>query len=400
VLLLPVAADTLGHVGRCLLEVADDALVGELVVDQGALEVLREEVADDAKRKLRLLVDERRLLGGLGALFDRLPEALQEVEIALDVFRGRAFGRSTHDQLSFLRGDLLQDRAEAGALVVVQTTRDAEAFAARDIDDESAGQRDLRGETRALGLHRILHHLDEHRLTALDQILDLAAVPPALELGQHDLVDVKEAVLLQTDLDERRLHARENVVDRAEVDVAGDRAALGALEVHLCYALVLEDGDPLLSDADRDKEVALRRGKRHPAGRGPAAGGGPAAVGRSTTLLGGLALPLRGRLALPLRGRLAPLRGRRTLALRGRRTLALRRGGGFRLAGLASLFGLAPLATASSAPTSPLLRRTRLIGFGRRLRGRLSFSLFCLLGLRRRFGGSLGLLLLLASKPQ
>ena len=35
----------------------------------------------------------------------------------------------------------------------------------------------------------------------------------ALELGDDDLVDVEEAVLLEADLDERGLHAREDVVD-------------------------------------------------------------------------------------------------------------------------------------------------------------------------------------------
>ena len=58
--LLAVADDALDHVRRGLLQVADDALVRALVVDERALEVLGEEVADDAQRQLGLLVDERR----------------------------------------------------------------------------------------------------------------------------------------------------------------------------------------------------------------------------------------------------------------------------------------------------------------------------------------------------
>ncbi len=80
----------------------------------------------------------------------------------------------------------------------------------------------------------------------------------ALELGDDDLVDVEEAVLLEADLDERGLHPRQDVVDRAEVDVPGDRPPLGALEVNLGDAVVLEDGDALLADVDAHEELALR----------------------------------------------------------------------------------------------------------------------------------------------
>ena len=104
----------------------------------------------------------------------------------------------------------------------------------RDEDDEAARQRDLRRQARALRLHRILDRLHEDRLAAADQVLDLACrARLALELGRDDLVDVEEAVLLEADLDERGLHAGQDVVDRAEIDVAGDRAALGPLEVDL-----------------------------------------------------------------------------------------------------------------------------------------------------------------------
>ncbi len=78
-------------------------------------------------------------------------------------------------------------------------------------------------------------------------------MPLSLELRRHDLVDVEEAVLLQADLDERGLHSRQDVVDRAEVDVAGDRAALRTLEIDLGDAVVLEDGDPLLADVHGDE---------------------------------------------------------------------------------------------------------------------------------------------------
>ena len=220
------------------------------------------------------------------------------------------------------------------ALGVVEPARDAEALALRDEDEEAAGERDLGRQPRALGLHRVLDRLDEDLLAAGDQIGDLLAVPLALELGHDDLVDVEEAVLLEADLDERRLHPGQDVVDGAEVDVPCDRAALGPLEVDLGDAVVLDDGDALLADVDGDQELALGLRQRRALLRDAA----------TVALLVGAALlalaPLGGGLALAtlLRGLLLGLFGRL------RRTL-----GGCGGAGL--------LATASTAIAAAALPR-------------------------------------------
>src|SRR5262249_2080954 len=66
------------------------------------------------------------------------------------------------------------------------------------------------------------------------------------------------------DLDERRLHAREDVLDATLVDVSGDRAPLGALEVDLGNLAVLEHGDALLADVHGDEELTLRLGATAP----------------------------------------------------------------------------------------------------------------------------------------
>ena len=113
----------------------------------------------------------------------------------------------------------------------------------------------------------------------LEEVLDPLAVPAlALELGHDDLVDVQEAVLLEADVDEGGLHARQDVVDGAEVDVAGDRAALRALEVDLGDLAVLEDGDPPLARcrprrAARAWRPAAARACWRPAAAGAGAAG-------------------------------------------------------------------------------------------------------------------------------
>ncbi len=85
-------------------------------------------------------------------------------------------------------------------------------------------------------------------------------MPLALELGNHDLVDVEEPVLLEPDLDERRFHSGKDVVDGSEVDVPRDRTALRPLEIDLCDAVVLDHGDALLADVDGDQQLALGGG--------------------------------------------------------------------------------------------------------------------------------------------
>ena len=252
----------LDHVRRRLLQVADDAPVRAVVVDASADEVAGEEIPHDPQRQLGLLVDERRCRCVLGLRLDGLPEPLEEHEIALDVLGGRALGGGAHDDPAALRVEPLHDLLQARALGVLEPPRDARALAVRHVDEEAAGQRDLGREARALRLHRILDGLHHDRLAALDQILDLAGALAPLELRADDLVDVEEAVLLEADLDERRLHPRQHVVDDAEVDVPCDRATLRALEVDLGDAIVLEDRDALLADVDRDDELALRRGQR------------------------------------------------------------------------------------------------------------------------------------------
>ena len=225
-----VAVDALGHVRRGLLQVALDALERLVVVDERLLEVAGEEVARDAQRQLGLLEEERRRLRGLRLRLDLLPELHQELEVELDVLGGGALGGGADDHAALLRGDRLDDVAAGGVRSSSSSRRETpRPFAARDVDDEAAGERDLGGQPRALRLHRVLDRLDEHLLAAADQVGDAAAArAAALELGADDLVHEQEAVLLEADLDERRLHPREHVVDDALVDVPGDRAALRA----------------------------------------------------------------------------------------------------------------------------------------------------------------------------
>ena len=127
--LLAVAGDALRHVRRGLLQVALDPLERPVVVDERPLEVAGEEVARDAQRQLGLLEEERRRLRLLRARLDLLPELHQEVEVELDVLGRGALGRGADDHAALLGSDLLDDVAQAVALVLLEPARDPEALA-------------------------------------------------------------------------------------------------------------------------------------------------------------------------------------------------------------------------------------------------------------------------------
>ncbi len=241
------------------LDEGADALVRALVVGDDLVDLDAQVVAHHLQREVDLLVDQRRRLHGLllGGRVDGRPLLLEQVEVALQLLALGAAGRGADDQpAAALRRQRLHQVAEAVALAVGQALRDAVALAVRRVDQEPAGQRHVHRDARALGAHRVLHDLHEQALAVLDQLLDLLlAALPVVELGQHDLVDVEEAVLGQAGVDERGLHAREDVVHPAEVHVAEQRAARGALEVGLDDDVVLDDRHPRFIRVGADQDL-------------------------------------------------------------------------------------------------------------------------------------------------
>jgi len=131
----------------------------------------------------------------------------------------------------------------------------------------------VRGHARPLRPHRLLRHLDEHLLTLLQPLLDGPGVArdDRRHVGGFDVAflgerrwqllfarhvgDVKEGGLLETDVDERRLHPGQDADDLALVDVARDAALAAALDVQLHQCRVLEERYPRLPGDDVDQDV-------------------------------------------------------------------------------------------------------------------------------------------------
>ena len=64
--------------------------------------------------------------------------------------------------------------AQALALLVVEPARDADALAVRGVHHVAPGDRQIHRQTRALGLQRVLDHLDDDLLARLEHVGDVA----------------------------------------------------------------------------------------------------------------------------------------------------------------------------------------------------------------------------------
>ena len=132
-----------------------------------------------------------------------------------------------------------------------------DAAPAGHVHEVAPGQRDLGAQPGALAAHRVLGDLHEHLLAVLERVADAAGALLALRRG--DLVDVQEAVLLEAEVDERRVDAAQHVLDLALVDVAQVRLPVGALDVDLREAAVLDERHAqLLAVVGDEDDLALR----------------------------------------------------------------------------------------------------------------------------------------------
>ena len=262
------------------------------IVDADRRVVVGQQIAQQLRDQARLLVDGDRRAALLAALPHVDPDLVEVIQVGEDVFLRSARRRGADDHAAaeaVLLAEFLDDAAQARALVAaVDLARDADVIDGRHEDQEAAGQRDVTGQARALRAERLLRHLDDDVLPFLQQLFDLRLGRPFLlvaiagrrdrglaaapfrrrrralgdrtvgtfgtrtigtvgtlaplapvvvivvlvvlvEIGD-DVRDVEEAVALEADVDERRLHAGQDFRDPALVNVTDDAAVLFALD--------------------------------------------------------------------------------------------------------------------------------------------------------------------------
>src|SRR6266702_4770244 len=301
------------QVRRDVRHVRLDGVPRVVALDGERGEVLGEQVTDDLDQQVRLLVEQLRRLGVRGGLLlDDLPLRAQSAHVAAQLILTDALGRGADDHTGVLRHDPLQHVLQALALGVGQLAADAGGAAAGHVDQETAGQADLRGQPGALVADRVLGDLHQHAVTGGQSLLDLARL--AFEAGRVPvhLAGVEHGVAAAADVHERGFHAGQHVLHAAQVDVADQRAGPGGRDEVLDEHAVLQHADLHAVAALVDDHLAvdglaagqeLRLGQdRHPAPAGLAAVAAALALGRQPgraahaahlVLAVGLVLPVR-----------------------------------------------------------------------------------------------------------
>ena len=122
------------------LDEAQDALVGFFVIDPDGLEAVGQLIAQDALHDVEIVMQQRRrgLLFGLGA--DVLPQVVEELHVAGDLFFGAAFGGGAGDESAHRAGPLaLQNAFQPQAFFVAgDLARNAHVFERRHVDHVAA----------------------------------------------------------------------------------------------------------------------------------------------------------------------------------------------------------------------------------------------------------------------
>ena len=208
---------------------------------------------------------------------------MSRVQVVGDGFFGRSFGRRAHDHAVLRRLHLLQDRLELAPFLLTEPTADAGQVLIGREDQEAPRQRDLRREAGALAAHRVLGDLDQDGLTGLQHLLDPRCV--AFEvLGRIvDLAGVQHTVATSADVDERCLHARQHVLDAAQVDVADHGRGTGPRDVVLDQHVLLEHRDLVPVAALGDDHELVGEPGRHDQRLTPAAPVAATAASRART---------------------------------------------------------------------------------------------------------------------
>jgi len=122
----------------------------------------------------QIVIDERRRLGGVRALFDLCPEVEQEAQVGAQLLFGCALGGGADDEPAGGLAALVDKNAlETLALLVGgDFAADADVGDGGHKDQEAAGKGNVRCDARALLGDGLLGDLDENLLAGFEQVAD------------------------------------------------------------------------------------------------------------------------------------------------------------------------------------------------------------------------------------
>jgi len=236
--------DAVDELGIEVEDVFAHFFVERAVVDDDSAIVAAELFANDAHRERRLAIQKCRLSRLGGELFDRLPTGDKLLHVGGQFVLRRVLGRGAHDEAVLFGLHSVEHRAQATAFGFGQALGDSVGLRIGNQHHEATRQRHLLGEARAFFANRVLGHLAENQLPALQHLLD-ARLGPLLDhvfFVELHVAAIQHRVLRGRDVDERSLHARQDVLHFAEIDVAVNLRHVvgGATDVVLDQAATFE----------------------------------------------------------------------------------------------------------------------------------------------------------------
>ena len=145
---------------------------------------------------------------------------------------------------------------------IFDALRYADVGVERHQHEIAAGERDVRRQPRALGRDRIFRNLHQQRLALVHEVADVLL--HRIRFGDADarrvdVARVQKSGTTQADVDERRLHARQDSFDASFIDVAGEAVGTGALQMHFGQRMVLDERDAGFEPADVDEQLFVHR---------------------------------------------------------------------------------------------------------------------------------------------
>jgi len=223
-------------------------LVGDVVgVDQDLADVGREVIADGPDDQARFQVDQDGAGVLAGGAVDGRPELHQVGQVPLQFFDVAADARGAGDDAHALRNlELLHGFTQFLAVFALDAARHAAAAGVVGHQHQiAAGQRDERGQGRALVAALFLLDLDDEFLAFAQHVLDAGAadVHAFLEVGAGDFLEGKETVAFLAIVDEAGFQAGFDAGDDALVDVAFALFAAGGFDVEVDELLPVDDGN-------------------------------------------------------------------------------------------------------------------------------------------------------------
>ncbi len=237
---------------------------------------------------------------------DPLPCRDERVELTPERLLARILAHGAHDDAATLfREHRLHHLSQSLALrPIADLATHPDARRVRHVDEEPAGERDLRRDTGPLGRDGLLRDLDQDLLAALDEVLDRWRLAPpvvsavaaplaalvtaarpgaagwrvgiwrvALEIAAvlggvslvvlvvllvlHQIGGVEERTLLGTDVDKGCLNSRQHRLDLAQIDIADHAAGFRSIHEQLDELVVFQNGDPRLPRVRVDQNFAF-----------------------------------------------------------------------------------------------------------------------------------------------